>query len=147
VDLIGIPLQGRIVKQANRQIKKTKQLLDAEQAKGILFISSDGNSSLPYDVMFFLDRILKKKKDDGSPQYSNIEGVVYFSWSMLGHHPNIPLPVQFWMGFPRDSNDVKLREFIDHLEILWYEFQCTLTGQRIPRLVQTGSNLRDIKIS
>jgi len=63
MDLIGIPLQGRIVKQANRQIKKTKQLLDAEQAKGILFISSDGNSSLqPYDVMFFLDRILKKKK-------------------------------------------------------------------------------------
>jgi hypothetical protein len=65
MNLIGDSLQKRFVEHANRQIRETKGCLVLQMQKGILFISSDGNSSLqPYDLMFFLDRTLKKKKND-----------------------------------------------------------------------------------
>lgn len=148
MDLIGNSLQKRFVEHANRQIKETKRTLNAGAAKGILFISSDGNRSLqPYDLMFFLDRTLKKKKKDGSLLYSNIDGIVYFSWTMPGHHSNIPLPIQFWIGVPRDPSDIKIKEFMDHLEGLWFEFLRTVTRQPIPRLVQGSIKLQDINIS
>jgi hypothetical protein len=148
MDLIGIPLQNTLIKYANRQIRETKKLLNVPEARGILFISSDGNSSLqPYELMYFLDRVLKKKKEDGIRQYSNIDGFVYFSWSMPGRVPNIPMPIQFWIGGARDPNDTKTQEFIDKLERRWYEFQCKATGQNVPRLVQKSNFLKEIKIS
>jgi hypothetical protein len=148
MNLVETPLQKNVLASANRQIKETKKLLASPNSKGILFLSSDGNRSLqPYDVMFFLDRILKKKKEDSSLQYSNIDGMVYFSWTMPGRLPNIPRPIQFWMGFPRDPNDTKVKEFMDHLENLWYEFQCDVMGHRIPRMIEKSNLLQDIKIS
>ena len=148
LNLIERPLQKNVLACANQQIKETKTLLNLPNSRGVLFLSSDGNSSLqPYDVLFFIDRLLKKKKEDGSLQYSSIDGIVYFSWSMPGHHPHIPKPIQFWIGFPRDIKDVITGKFINSLEELWYEFQCNLMGQRIPRVIEKGALLQDIKIS
>jgi hypothetical protein len=81
-----------------------------------------------------------------TPLYSNIDGVVYFSLSMPGYHPDIPVPIQFWLGVPRDPNDRKVREFMDSLETSWFDFLRALTRQTIPRLAQGGVKLQDIKI-
>jgi hypothetical protein len=133
--LIEAPLQTNVLAKADRQIKQTKVLLEAPDSKGILFLTSDGNISLqPHSVLFFFDRLLKKKKEDGSRQYSNIDAVVYFSCSFPGYHPKVSLPIQFWTGFQRDPADQRVREFIDHLESLWFEFQRSVMGRRIRRI-------------
>lgn len=146
--LIEAPLQKNILGQADRQIKETKMLLNSPNSRGVLFLSSDGNSSMqPHTLMCFIDRILRKKKEDGSRQYSNIDAVVYFSLSMPGRHPNIPLPIQFWTGFGRDLEDLRIREFVDKLEVLWFEFQRSVLGLRIFRATEKSILLPDIKIS
>jgi len=146
MDLIGAPLQRNLLAPANRQIRETKKLLNLPNLKGILFLSSDGNNSLqPYDVMYFVSRTLNKTRQDGSRQYSNIDGIVYFSLSMLSRLPDIPVPIQFWTGGSRDSNDMETREFIDRLEELWYKFQCQTIGQPMPRIETTKDTLRNLK--
>jgi hypothetical protein len=148
MSLIERSLQDRFVDHANKQIKETKKLLNTSEAKGVIFITSDGNNSLqPYDIIFFLKRTLEKKKKDRSPLYSNIHGIVYFSWSTPGYHRDIPAPILFWIGVPRDSSDSRVKEFMDRLESHWFKFIRAFTGQEIPRLEQNGINLQDIKIS
>lgn len=68
-------LQKHVVVAANAQIKNTKKLLNLPDAKGLLWVASDGNEFLqPNMVWYLLHRILTKKKANGDPAYSSIHG-------------------------------------------------------------------------
>jgi len=130
------PLENNIIGKANKQIKSTKSLLNAPDAMGLLLLASDGNHSLqPNEVLFFLLRILQKKKPNGEILFSGIRGVCYFSLNMRAHVVGLPAPVVFWIGGPREQDDVEMRTFCDRLELAWHKFQCRLVGIDIPRVV------------
>jgi len=148
MSLLERSMQNRFVDHANKQIKGTKRILNAHEAKGLLFVTSDGNTSLqPYDVLYFLDRTLKKKKPDGSPLYSNIRGVVYFTLSSPGYHQAVSMPILFWLGIPCDPNDNEMKTFMNYLETHWFSFIREVKGQAVLRMIDQRIRLQDIKIS
>lgn len=122
LDMMAGPLQD-IVKKANRQIGSTKGLLGMPSAKGLLWVASDGNEDLqPRDVWFFLTRILKKKTQDGSPQYSNVNGVAYFNPRMPVQVPGTTTPGLVWFGGSRDQGDADLNGFLEGLGEAWIRY-------------------------
>ena len=84
LNLLGRPVQKNVLGAANTQIRETKQLLNVPDAKGVLLVASDGNLDLtPHTIHYLLSRLLMKKHPDGSQQYSQIDGIAYFSGKTL----------------------------------------------------------------
>jgi len=124
-------LQKHVVAAANAQIKSTKELLDLPEARGLLWVASDGNEFLqPNVVWYLLHRILQKKKPDGSPAYSSIHGLAYFSPRMLAKIPGIQMPVILWLtGYRQRDSQVEacLKELSDE----WPRYVSWAQGVRI----------------
>jgi hypothetical protein len=75
-------------------------------ARGLLWVASDGNLDLQPDaVWFLLTRILQKKRENGTPYYSNIHGLAYFSPRMLVEMPQSKQPALFWFSGSRQADD------------------------------------------
>lgn len=143
--LIERPLQKHVITSANSQIKESKELLGIPEAKGIVLVASDGNTSLqPYAVLFSIDRILRKKKATGERQYSSIDGVCYFSLNMQVRVPGLPVPAVFWCGGPRDQSDDVTRAFCDDLDCAWHRYQCRIAGIEIPRFEAKSTALQNL---
>jgi hypothetical protein len=80
LDVIGKPLQNNILRQANQQIRATKELLKMPNAKGLVMVASDGNGDLnPSDVPYFFSRILHSERPDGIILFPDIDALVYFN--------------------------------------------------------------------
>jgi hypothetical protein len=139
-DLIGGPLQNNVVKAANGQIESTKQSLKMPNAKGLLWVASDGNASLqPNHVWYLLIRILQKKREDGSPQYSNIHALAYFSPRMLVQLPESKQPAQVWLSGVRNNGDQQLSECLTELCEGWGKYVAWAQGIEVNRV---GGNAR-----
>lgn len=144
--VIEEPLKTKVIVKANEQIRTTKETLDVPEAKGLLFLASDGNHSLqPYDILYFVNRAFRKKKPDGDLQFSSLHGICYFSLNMPVKLPGVEAPAIFWCGGPRNASDLEMRTFCDELERSWYEHQCKSAGINIPRLEAPGSILKKLK--
>ena len=137
-------LQKNVVATANAQIRSTKDLLNLPNAKGLLWVASDGNEFLqPNTVWYLLHRILQKKKSDGSPAYSNIHGLAYFSPRMLARVPGIPEPVILWMSGYR-QRDPHLEACLQELSDEWPKYVSWAQGVPI-RLATANANLDDTR--
>ena len=113
------PLQKHVVSAANDQIKSTKKHLGFPEAKGLLWVASDGNEFLQPDLVWhLLQRILNKKKSDGTPAYSSVHGVAYFNPRMYAKVPGIQEPALFWLSGYRQQNS-ELQAFLDQLSKAW----------------------------
>jgi hypothetical protein len=146
LDLISEPFQGNIIKKADRQIRETKKWLDMPDAKGLLFVASDGNLAMqPYDVGFFVTRILAKKKPDGAAQYSSIDGFFYFSLNQFAKAPESKAPVFFTHAGPRHSNDVETGRFCSELQDAWYKYLCRLNGAPVPIIPSSPNTIQQLK--
>jgi len=129
------PVQDHVVAAANRQLAATKRLLGVPKAKGILWLASDGNLDLrPHDVWFLLSSILRKTKPDGTKQYSNIDGIIYFHPRVPATVTGVPGPVFFWFGEPRDPESSSVREFIERLRQAWIPYFAASTGMKVVEL-------------
>jgi hypothetical protein len=92
-------LQKHVVLVANNQIRSTKSLLSLPDAKGLLWVASDGNEDLqPNLAWYLLTRTLQKKRENGDPAYSNIDGVAYFNPRMLAQVPQAIEPAMLWFS-------------------------------------------------
>jgi hypothetical protein len=119
LELVTEPLQKRVVAKANRQLRETANFLGMTDAKGVLWVASDGNFDLqPHDVWSLLGRILAKRNQDGSRQYSNVHGVIYFNPRMPVKLPGMPEAGMFWASNARD-NDPSLLDFFHSLSDAW----------------------------
>ena len=129
------PIQKNIVYAANEQIKSTKKLLNMPEAKGLLWVASDGNEDLqPNIVWYLLTRILAKKKANGDPAYSSIHGVAYFNPRMLAAVPKTDLPAIFCYTAFRERTP----EFVSLLDLLrdaWPKYVSARFG--VPILAET----------
>jgi hypothetical protein len=128
-DVMAGPLQKHVVNAANTQIGSTKELLKMPDAKGLLWVASDGNEDLKPDaVLFLLKRILAKKHEDGKPCYSNIHALAYFSPRMLVEIPQSKQPAQFWFSGSRDPGDGQMLTFLSELCTAWPRYVAWAQG-------------------
>lgn len=128
-EVMAAPLQKKVVSAANSQIESTKQIIDMPDAKGLLWVASDGNVDLQPDaVWYLLMRILQKKCEDGSPQYSNIHAVAYFSPRMLVEVPQSKMPALFWFSGSRQDDDEDMRAFLSLLCDAWPRYVAWAQG-------------------
>jgi hypothetical protein len=137
-------LQKHVVAAANAQIRSTKELLELPDARGLLWVASDGNEFLqPNTVWYLLQRILRKTKADGSPAYSNLHGLAYFSPRMLAQVPGVPEPVLLWMTGYR-QRDPRLEACLDELSNEWPRYVSWAQGINI-RTVIPAANVEETK--
>jgi hypothetical protein len=124
-------LQKHVVFAANDQIKSTKKVLSMPDAKGLLWVASDGNEFLQPNVLWFLlHRILQKKKQNGEPAYSSIHGLAYFSPRMLAQIPGAAEPALLWFSGYRQP-DQQLKACLDQLSEEWPKYVSWAQGVHI----------------
>lgn len=146
LDLIAGPLQRNVVKKADTQIRETKKWLGMLDAKGLLLVASDGNVVMqPYDVAYFITRILGKKTTDGRAQYSNIDGFFQFSLNHPVKMHGFDHPILFSHAGPRSTDDDKMRAFCEELQAGWFKFLCKIKGQPIKTISSDGDAISKIK--
>jgi hypothetical protein len=127
-------MQSKVFAKANAQISATKRLLGRAAAKGVLLLASDGNKDLqPGSVWFLAGQILDKKHPDGSPQYSHINGLAYFTPRIPVWVPQRRQHVFIWADDVR-GDDAALSDFLKSLASAWHHFQTRQLGAPIPRL-------------
>jgi hypothetical protein len=135
-------LQKHVVVAANAQIKSTKELLNLPDAKGLLWVASDGNEFLqPNTVWYLLHRILQKKKPDGNPAYSSIHGLAYFSPRMLAQVKGIQEPVLLWMSGYR-QRDPQLEACLSELSSEWPNYVSWAQGIQIRNGIAKVEDIR-----
>jgi len=139
------------VNAANTQIGSTKELLKMPDAKGLLWVASDGNEDLkPDTVLFLLKRILAKKHPDGRPCFSNIHALAYFSPRMLVELPQSGQPAQFWFSGSRDPGDRPMLSFLSELCNAWPQYVAWAQGIPVRPVGGTAvqpENLRFLGVS
>lgn len=132
MNVIGKPFQDRILASANEQIRETKKSLGMPDAKGVLLLASDGNADLqPHTVVFLLKRLLHKKHENGAPQYSNIDGVVYFNPRMPVVSPESGQPTMFCLGQARRPEDQQMAAFLNAFEAAWFAYMPLVLGKPV----------------
>lgn len=135
-------LQKHVVVAANAQIKSTKELLNLPDAKGLLWVASDGNEFLqPNTVWYLLHRILQKKKSDGNPAYSSIHGLAYFSPRMLAQVKGIQEPVLLWISGYR-QRDPQLEACLSELSSEWPNYVSWAQGIQIRNGIAQVEDIR-----
>jgi hypothetical protein len=142
-DALAGPLQTRLVVKANDQIKSTRKLLDLPDARGLLWVASDGNADLQPDLLWYLlTRILRKKKPNGEPAYSGVNGIIYFNPRMPAKIPQVPEPLLFWFGGARDPGDLQLKTLLSELYDRWFPYLAVANGISIRPVQGTPDQVR-----
>jgi hypothetical protein len=69
-----------LIRDANRQIRDTKERLNLNSAKGMILIANESNMyhDHPDSYRRLIADILRKRTFDGNLRYSHIHGGVYF---------------------------------------------------------------------
>jgi len=119
--ILEAPLKKNVIQDANAQIRETKRTLGLTNAQGLLLVANEGNYSLqPNDVVILLGNILHKKKGDGTPLFSNINWVIYFSANVPIHVPELGASMPFWISIQRGNhNNAAVQKFIEELRKAW----------------------------
>ncbi len=118
LNILQPPVEN-IVRDANRQIRSTKEIQELTTAKGLLLISNEGNLlyETPADYLSVVSRVLQKKTEHGDLRFADINAVVYLSIRAVR---NGMLPV--WQAGFCDMADQQLREFVNSLERQWFTY-------------------------
>jgi hypothetical protein len=143
IEIIKKRVESSTIKKANRQIKETKEFLNAKDAKGLLLLLNDGNLIMNPDlVIYLLKRILNK-------ECTSINSVIYFSVNPKVFAPNVNLPASFWIDaiFPeREAADKTLR---DELQNAWFAHYSKLIHGPVHEILMPNeqSVLEQIKLT
>jgi hypothetical protein len=148
LNLLGRPLQKNVLSKANAQIRETKQLLKADDAKGVLLVASDGNFDLtPHTIHYLLSRLLMKNHPDGRPQYSQIDGIAYFSGRTLVQVGEDGRPAMVWISGPRRKDDETITGFLSHLARQWHQYVERMTARPQEHLDVAPDRIKDLRFA
>ena len=146
LEVLADPLQRNVIAKANRQISRTKELLGARTAKGLLWLASDGNLDLqPQDVWFLVSRILGKKTSEGQKQFSGIDSVIYFHPRAPAIAPGVPADVFLWLADAREP-DQQVRDFISFLRDRWIQWLSATSGLNVVA-IERGPALSTVRFA
>ena len=141
VDVFAAPLK-KAVKKANKQIKATKEYFNIPNAKGLLIMTNEKNSSLYPELAFhILGRLFKK-------EYSSIDSFIYLLPCMRVVSPNMPIPLNFWAsGSTRDDSIGVSSDKLNLVEVKWRKFLEEKYRCKIHDIVENDhSIIKDLKI-
>ncbi len=84
LEILAAPVEN-IVKDANRQIRSTKEQLNLPSAQGLLLVFNQGNQlhTRPKDFRLLVAKVLRKKLPSKELRFTHIQGVVYFSYETV----------------------------------------------------------------
>lgn len=116
--LLEPPIES-LIRDANKQIRSTKDHLKIENHKGLLLIANDGNflHTDPMNFMILVSRVLKKKKD-GKARFPHIDGVCYFSYRVGTKDEGMP----FWVSGIVAQSDPGMSAFQKKLSSGWLAY-------------------------
>jgi hypothetical protein len=136
INLMKTPLK-RVVEEANKQIKRTKRELDLPTARGLLLLVNEGNySQTPEQTMFLLHTILAGTKKDGSPLFSSIHWIVYFSVNSTFRIQGIRRDANIWVPAWRDKEDLDVQALMS----IKKRRRGLLQAKQIPCHAKSGTN-------
>ena len=117
-----------VIRDANKQIRSTKEHLSLQRHKGLLLIANDGNflHADPVNFMILVSRVLKKNKD-GKPRFPHIDGVCYFSYRVGTKDEGMP----FWASGIVAESDPAMSAFQKKLSGAWLAYLSKVTQQPI----------------
>jgi hypothetical protein len=128
--VMGESLQKHVVATANKQIKSTKALLEMPDAKGLLWVASDGNDDFqPNIVWYLMTKILQKKKETGDPAFSSVDGFAYFNPRMPAIVVQASEPaLLFWGGARKPDEDGDVLACLELLSNAWFQYVSRTQG-------------------
>lgn len=115
-------LESSTIQKSNSQIKKTKEYLNAPEARGLLILANDGNLALhPSLTCHLIHRLMRT-------YHSSIHSVIYFS---ANHPVNVPqLPNannHFWIDGLIEARIPAPKELRKKLRGQWFKNHAVLT--------------------
>jgi hypothetical protein len=136
LDVLEPPVY-KLIRDANRQIRSTKEHLKLDGYKGLLLIANDGNflHTDPVNYMILVARMLQKKRD-GQPRFPHVDGVVYFSHRIGSRAEGVP----FWAPGTTAVHDPAMRDFQEKLQRGWFSYVSELAGQPIKQILKDAEN-------
>lgn len=112
------------VRRANKQIKQTKELLSAPNARGLVILANDGNYfSHPAEAFALICQVMAEHFME-----SAIDGVVYFTVNVVARDPRSDRELTLWSPAYRKEGD-ELGNFVNQLGSDWHAFYSRKIGQ------------------
>lgn len=107
----------RVIKKANRQLRKTADYFEMPKSRKLLLIASDGLYSLsPPMLLSILCEILQK-------EFSSIDGFVYFTLNKYVDIPNNDYACELCVPYYNEnSSNTDIVEFVNSLGRKWGDF-------------------------
>lgn len=148
LNLLGKPIQKNVLSKANAQIRRTKELLNLPRANGVLLVASGGNLDLtPHTIYYLISKLLAKKHPNGQPQYSQIDGVVYFSGRTLVQVGENGKPAMLWICGPRLASDEAMTSFVRELGRGWREYVARIEAKPLERVEVNPEQMKDLRFA
>jgi hypothetical protein len=134
------PIQAA-VKQANRQIRQTKEYFGLPDAKGLLILANDGNYALtPEMSMSILARLLPN-------HYSSIDSFIYFTPNIRLASNRYDRQANLWISGPsRPSANSVETEYLSQIEKGWTRYVEHITGEQVTIFYEDDPDtIRDLR--
>jgi|SRR5579862_11896 len=109
--LLRTPIQ-QVIKDANRQIRSTKHVLNFPSAKGIFFLANEAVSLPPQELMNLVHRVLSCRKTDGAAMYSNIDWIVLFTVNHPAWLRDAKRRAHYWLQVHRETPNAEMEDFL-----------------------------------
>ena len=115
------------VKQANRQIRKTKEYFNLPNAKGLVIIANDGNYAMTPEIsVSIFGRLLQN-------HYSSIDSFIYFTPNMRFVSHRYDRQANLWMSGA--SNRISAKpvedEYLNQIRNGWIQYIEHTTGESV----------------
>jgi hypothetical protein len=130
-----------VIRDANRQIRSTKERLSLPFARGLLLVFNQGNllHNHPQDFRLLAWSILRKRTPDGELRFPHIHAVVYFSFETVKARQQ---NMSFWapMLLPRtpDEDVTQMKQFQKDLQQGWYAYVEKTFGRPVRQHAEVG---------
>jgi hypothetical protein len=122
-------LETSTLRKANRQIRETREHLNAKGAMGLLLLVNDGNRALPPNMV---RTIIAKSLNN---QYRCINTVIHFSVNELVEVPGVNMSTLFWAQWSfRDRPKVD-PSFLEKLRSAWFSHHSSLIPEGVYEII------------
>ena len=118
----------RVLEEANKQIKFTKQFLNLSTAKGVLLLVNEGVPLPPQNVMYLVHEVLKSRKEDKTPIFSSIDWIALFSVNRPMRLTAEQRVSHYWLPAYRELSDPKAADFLERFRDCWIQHFGKLVG-------------------
>jgi hypothetical protein len=139
---------GNIIRDANRQIRATKERLSVPSAHGVVLIFNEGNplhATSPQHFARLAGEVIQKPHS-GERRFPHIQGLVYFSFGAVKtFDEQTQKYMPFWLPAQVRGDAVEeITRFQHDLKLGWYQYVERMTGAPVVRTIARLAGPRTI---